>query len=306
MNILAYKNFVIKVVAAGMILLGTTFFILSACGDSKLQENKKDNEKKLTVAVSILPQKTFVKKIAGDLVDIVLLVPPGYSPANYEPAPKEMKQFSNASLYFSIGVPTEEANIMPRAKEMEELEIVNLNEKVAESYPERKLFSRERDPHIWLSPQRARAMVEIMADKMASLDPENKDKYQKNASMYISKLTSLEEELDEIFSRLENNKFIVFHPAFGYLADDFDLQMYSLEFEGKDATPGRMKEMVDLAIEEDIRVIFYQDEIDSKQSEAFAEEIGGKAVKLNPLSPHYIDNLKRMAQTMVEVLDGEK
>lgn len=257
---------------------------------------------RLTVAVSIVPQEAFVKKIAGDLVDIVLMVPPGNSPGNYEPTPQEMVRFSEASLYFALGVPTEAANILPRAEEMDGLAVISLQDEVVALYPDRELAPGRRDPHIWLSPKRARVMVDVMAQEMGQVDGANKDIYTANARAFMAELDELDRELKEIFSGLRNRKFIVFHPAFGYLADDYDLEMYALEEGGKEATPQRMQEMVDLAKNEDIRVIFYQREIDSKQTEAFAEEIGGKTVQLAPLSPNYVENLRQMGETMAAVL----
>jgi len=70
---------------------------------------------KVDVVVSILPQKTFVKKIAGDLVDVTVMVAPGSSPATYEPKPSQMKKITKAQIYFSIGVPFEKA-WLPRFK----------------------------------------------------------------------------------------------------------------------------------------------------------------------------------------------
>ena len=101
---------------------------------------------------------------------------------------------------------------------------------------------------------------------------------------------------------MSNRKFIVYHPAFGYLAEDYDLTMYSLEEEGKEATPRHLADMIDLAKSENIKAIFYQEEIDSSQSKAFAEEIGGRTIQLSPLAADYIENLKAMAQLMAEVM----
>ena len=92
-------------------------------------------------------------------------------------------------------------------------------------------------------------------------------------------------------SALENRAFIVFHPAFGYFADEYGLTMYALEDEGKEATPRRLMEMVDFARESGIRVIFYQAETDVSQAQAFAEEIGGTCVALDPLAAEYTENL---------------
>jgi zinc transport system substrate-binding protein len=76
--------------------------------------------------------------------------------------------------------------------------------------------------------------------------------------------------------------------------------MYALEEEGKEVTISRLKDMVDLAKAENINTIFYQEETDAARAKAFADEIGGKAVMLSPLSGEYIDNLKDMAAKLAE------
>lgn len=62
---------------------------------------------RVSVFVSILPQKFFVEQIGKDLIDIQVMVEPGASPATYEPKPAQMAAISKASIYFSIGVPFE-------------------------------------------------------------------------------------------------------------------------------------------------------------------------------------------------------
>ncbi|MBN2222844.1 MAG: zinc ABC transporter substrate-binding protein [Vallitaleaceae bacterium] len=247
--------------------------------------------------------QNFVEAVCGDLVDIVVLVPPGNSPANYEPTPQEVEHFNKSSLYFAIGVPTEAANILPKATEISTMKIVKLQEEVAKAYPDLEISQGQRDQHIWLSPKRVMIMIETIAHEMSLYDPNNKEIYESNAAAYIEELTRLDQELKESLQSVQNKKFIVFHPAFGYLADDYSLQMYALEEGGKEATPQRLEEMIDLAKEEAIKAIFYQAEISSKQAESFAEEIGGKTIQLAPLAPNYIENLSNMAALMKEVME---
>ncbi len=285
--------------ASIIVLIMSTLMLSAGCANEATTTTAKE---KPIVAVSIVPQKTFVEAVCGDMAEVIAMVPPGNSPANYEPTPKEMEQFSKAKLYFAIGVPTEEANIMPKAKEINEMKIIKLQEEVAKAYPDRELAPGKRDPHIWLSPRRAVVMVQSIAQEMGELDSANKEKYEENAQKYIAELEDLDKQLETALKDVENNKFIVFHPAFGYLADDYNLQMYALEQDGKEATPQRLEEMVDLAKQEKIKAIFYQAEVSSKQAEAFAEEIGGKTIQLAPLAPNYIDNLKKMAALMSEVM----
>jgi zinc transport system substrate-binding protein len=143
-------------------------------------------------------------------------------------------------------------------------------------------------------------MIEVIAEELSNLDPVNRDIYEKNASEYIKELDTLDKDIKNILNDVTNRKFIAFHPAFAYFASDYNLTMYALEEEGKEATPKHLEDMIDLANKENIKVIFYQSEIDSSQSKAFAEEIGGKTVMLSPLADNYIDNLRNMASALAE------
>jgi zinc transport system substrate-binding protein len=290
MNIkkLLRNTFGVMIILSGMLLFG--------CSNNE-QENVKED--KPIIAVTIVPEKTFVEAVCGDLAEVVVLVPPGNSPENYEPTPMIIEKFSKASLYFSIGVSTEEANILPKATD---IKTIALQDEVALTYDDRTFESGERDPHIWLSPKRVKVMIEIISREMGKLDEANKETYEKNAKAYIEQLDELDKEIKESLDGVQNKKIIVYHPAFGYLADDYSLEMYALEEEGKESTAMHLQEMIDLAKKENIKAIFYQEEIDSSQSKSFAEEIGGKTVQLSPLAADYIDNLKKMAETISEVM----
>jgi len=254
---------------------------------------------KTIIAVTIVPQKTFVEAVCGDLAEVIAMVPPGNSPENYEPTPLEMEKFSKAALYFAIGVPTEQENILPSAGDVK---VISLEDEVASVYADRTFESGERDPHIWLSPKRVKVMIAAIAEEMSELDKENEAVYHENAEAYIEQLDALDQQITAALEGVTTKKVIVYHPAFGYLADDYGLTMYALEEDGKEATAQHLQDVIDLAKAENIKVIFYQEEIDSNQAEAFAEEIGGKTMQLAPLAADYIENFKMMAETMAEVM----
>ena len=158
-------------------VLAFSFLFITGCSEKKEATSGKDS--KITIAVTVLPQKALAEAVCGDLAEVVSMVPPGNSPGNYEPTPMEMEKFSKASIFFTIGIPTETANILPKAGNMK---VVRLQEEVAAKYPDREFAPGKRDPHIWLSPKRAKTMVEVIAREMISLDKENKDTYQKKRS----------------------------------------------------------------------------------------------------------------------------
>lgn len=284
----------------GIVFLTLIFCLCLVCCGCNNQAAVDDNDGKPIIAVSIPPEAAFVKAIGGDIFEVVTMVPAGNSPSNYEPTPALKEQFSQACIYFSIGVPTEANNILPYVSP--DTKVVSLNDGIMNEYPE-LLLDGKRDPHIWLSPKRVIAMCEIINSELAQIDPENADVYQANTEAYIQQLQQLDADIREVLADIKNRKFIVFHPAFGYLADDYGLQMYALEEGGKEATAAHLQEMIDLAKDENIKIIFYQAEIDSHQSQSFAEEIGGKTIMLDPLSEDYIENMKSMAQLMAEVME---
>ena len=59
---------------------------------------------KLLAAVSIAPQAYFLKQIAGDRVDVLVMVPAGSDPHTYEPKPRQLAQLAKAALYFGVGM----------------------------------------------------------------------------------------------------------------------------------------------------------------------------------------------------------
>lgn len=276
-----------------------TCLIITATACSTTEKNSN----KPVIAVSIVPEAFFVTAICKDHARVVIMIPSGSSPENYEPSAKEVADFQDADLYFSIGVPTEETNILPKLNQ--NTKRIALNDVVSKVYDERTFISGERDPHIWLSPKRAKVMVETIRDEMIALDPSHQSEYTLNAKELLNQLDAVDLEVKAALHGVKNAAFIVYHPAFGYLADDYGLTMYALEQEGKEATPEHLKKMIDFAKENNIKVLFYQAEIDSSQSRAFAEEIGGKTAMLSPLSADYINNLRTMAKTLAEGLGNE-
>ncbi len=295
------------------LLLGV--MLLTSCGKEQI------NEDRITIAVSIVPEATFVKAVAGDLVDVMTLIPPGASPTNYQPTPKEMADFAKASVYFSIGVGAEEANILPNiVGQNKSLIIVPLAETVDQVYPPRFFGSHDeeehalegdehdhtgRDPHTWMSPKHVSVMVEQIRDTLINLDSNNEKIYRDNAEDYLKKLSRLDVDLIEAFDGLTSGRFIVMHPSLGYFADAYGLEMIAVEEEGKEASVTHLQTVIDYAVENDIHMVFYQQEFDSSQAKTIAKEIDGEVVAFEPLSANYIESMYKLRDTLMNAFEAE-
>jgi zinc transport system substrate-binding protein len=284
-----YKTF-LMVIATGLLFMN-------------LMGQAQAANSRLTVGVSIVPQASLVKAVGGNFVNVVTMVPPGNSPGNYGPTPQEIQALSQAKLYFTIGVPTEQVNILPKGKELNHtMKIVSLQAEVEKTYEPRYFSPGKRDPHLWLSPKRAIIMVTVIEKELRTIDPRHQKAYHQNAQAYIKKLNQVDRRIKQRLAGLAHKTFIVYHPAFGYFADDYDLKMVALEESGKESSAKNFQELTELAKRENIKTVFYQKEFDNKQAQALAAEIGGRIAALAPLAPDYIENLDKMAKLLANSL----
>lgn len=278
----------------GFVMMLVMILFLSACGGKNIVDNGK-----LKVAVTIEVQKGLVEAIAGDLVEVTTLVPKGGSPETFEASPQEIEKFSNADIFFAMDLPVENSKNLPAEGDFM---TVNLGDAVREKYEDLNFDEDERDHHTWLSPKRVMVMVEKIAEILIAEDPKNKDIYMENMILYLSELEALDNEISDMLEDKELRTFLIFHPALGYFADDYDLEMMALEEEGKEADPRRIGELVDLAKSKGIKAVLTTEEISSKQVEAFAEEIGGQVIVVEILGSDYIGSLKNVAREIAGIL----
>lgn len=251
------------------------------------------------VAVTVAPEAELVSAVAGEDYDVTVLIPPGSDPESYELTMKQRAGFADADVYFTIGVPAEEASLLPAVSE--KTAVVSLSEAARAVYPELSLGDG-RDPHVWLSAKRMAVMTDAVADTLSALRPDRAEVYKKNADAYKERLSAASDAAAETLSALGKKDIIVYHPAFGYFCDEYGLTMHALEEEGKEADPRRLSDMIDFARKEGIRAVFFQAESAPGQAEAFAREIDGKAIELAPLATDYIDNLCHMAELIREAM----
>lgn len=279
------KNLIIFMSGLLIILIVIIFIIY----DNKNITANDENEK-INVMVSVLPQIDFVKNIGKDKISVEAMIPPGFSPAAYEPSPEQLKKLSNADLYIKIGhIPFEKT-------QMKKLEDLNSKMKVVDSSEGIEIY--EQDPHIWLSPKLVKIQVENIYLALVKINPENKDFYENNKNEYLAELDNLDLELKRAFLKIGDKKILVFHPAFGYLARGYGFEQIAIEIDGKESSAENLVKIIDIAKKEDIKTIFVQKQFSQKSAEAIAKQIGGSVVPLDPLAEDYIENLRRIGVEM--------
>lgn len=263
------------------------------------QSGKIEKENNL-LSVSILPQKYFIERIAGDDFKVNVLIPPGASPATYEPTPMQMTGVAKSIAYLRIGhIPFEHAWLSNLIEGAGEIKLVDLSKgielvkgmavKHGDHFHEGGI-----DPHVWSSPLSVKIIAKNTLETLVAYAPEKKGEYEKNYNAFLVELAELDRMALEAFQTKQGKSFMIFHPALSYLARDYGLNQISVELDGKEPSPTHMKHLVEEAKSKGINQIFVQKQFNVENAKAIMAEIGGEVIQIDPLSEDWLSEMKRI------------
>jgi zinc transport system substrate-binding protein len=257
------------------------------------------------VFTSIPPQKWLVESLAGDLVQTGVLLPPGASPATYEPTPKQMAALDRSQLYLRIGVPFENSLLDKISSLMPELQIVDCRVGVELEPMDSSAHYHApgaTDPHIWLDPERMKIIARNTATALKDLLPVK-------APMIEERLDTLTRDLDETDHRvaaalapLTGRRVIVFHPSFGYFTRRYGLIQTAIEFDGKAPSARRLASIVEEMGTRQARALFVQPQFSRSSATRVARALDCEIIELDPLAGNYLTNLEHMARQIAGAL----
>lgn len=266
---------------------------------------------KTNIVVTVVPQKSFVEKIGGEFVEVTTMIPIGADPHNYEPKPSQMVAISKADIYMKIGLNEFETHWLPKfISQNRDMKVENVTKSVNhiklkenEEYHEHEYHhhNENEDPHIWMSPKEVKIIAKNIFEILITFDSKNKNSYKVNYEKFIKEVDEVDNRIKEILKDVPKNaKIMVFHPAFGYFARDYNLKQHSIEFEGKEPKPKMLIKLIKEAKEVGIKVIITEPEFSDKTAKVIAKEIGAKVESISPLSLNWAENLIELAKAVAK------
>jgi zinc transport system substrate-binding protein len=254
--------------------------------------------------VSIVPQKFLVEQICGDKFQVHVLLPPGANHETYEPTPGDMAGLREATLYFTIGYLDFELNWLPRiASSQQGLKVINTSKGISlieghHDNPDQK--GRGIDPHTWLSPANAKIQARTIADELVRNDSSHASYYLQNLDRFGKLADSIDQQIRNRLANCPGKSFLIFHPALAYFAREYGLDQVSIEFEGKEPSAARLRELIDIARAKNIRTILVSREFDTRNAEAIASEINARIIVFDPMLADWPGNLVHLAELIAE------
>lgn len=257
---------------------------------------------KIRVTTTIFPPYDFVREIAGDNVELTMLLPPGSESHSYEPSPKDIITIQSSDVFIYVGgesdewingilnsMNTDNMKIIPLIKAVDavEEEIVPGMEDEHESEEEGAVEEKtpELDEHVWTSPKNAISIVRRISDVLIEADAPRASIYADKAKAYIERLSGL----DRAFLEVVNNasrKTIIFADRFPfrYLVDAYGLSYYAA-FPGcsteTEASVATVVFLIDKINAEKIPVVFHIELSNEKMADTISESTGVKKMLMH-------------------------
>ncbi len=267
---------------------------LAGCGG----KNKEDARPVLTV--SIEPQRKMLEELVGERYRVVTLLSAGADPENFEPTMSQRIDLSESQALFTVGHLAFEPLLAREAGSGTRVVDTSLGIEVvtgthAHAHGD---VHDEADPHVWTSMRNAKVMAGNMLQALVELDPDHADEYQARYEGMSQRLDSLDRAVAATIGEGGARAFAIWHPSLSYFARDYGLHQIAVGQENREVSAAKMKDIIDEAKDDSVRVFFAQKAYDTRQAEGISAEIGARTVTIDPLAYEWETELIQAANAL--------
>ena len=240
----------------------------SSTASTKSETKTDDANKKFSVVCTIFPEYDWIRQLVGDKKDnyeITYLLDKGVDLHSYQPTAEDIAKIANCDLFVYVGGESDGwVDDALKESKNDKMQVVNLLETLGKNVKPEEVVEgmqeedehdhdhddkdhddkdhdhedadhdhdheeeTEYDEHVWLSLRNATALVNTLAEKLQTIDPENKDYYATTAADYTAKLGDLDSRYLATIKKAKV-KTVLFGDRFPfrYLVDDYGLKYYA-------------------------------------------------------------------------------
>jgi zinc transport system substrate-binding protein len=292
------------------------------------------------VVASIKPVHSLVSAVMEGVAKPNLLVEGAASPHTYSLKPSQAKQLQDADIVFWMSHDLEaflENSIENIAQSAVSVPLIESHNLTKLSFREGGAFDAhghddhddkhddhddkhddhddkhddhdETDPHVWLDPQNAKALVHEIEEQLAKIDPENAEVYEANASIVMKKLDKLTNEIDVDLKPIRSRGYVVFHDAYQYFEKRFGISAIGSITVSPEVMPGaeRVRELQEKVRELDATCVFSEPQFQPKLVATVTENTNAGTGVLDPLGASLEDSPElyfKLIRNMANSLKG--
>lgn len=280
-------------------------------------------QEKIRVLASFSILGDLVREVGGDRVEVSTLVGVNTDMHGFQPTPGDAKAVANAKLVVINGLGLEGwADRLVKSANYKGARLVASKgvkalsaETEGAGHNHKHTHSDRYDPHAWQEVANVKIYVANIRDALASVDPEGKEAYTRNATAYLQKLDALEAEVQQMFAGLseKERRAITSHDAFHYFGDAYGIEFLAAQGAGGETQPSArdVARLIQQIRKEGVKAVFLENISNPRVVEQISREtkvkIGGTLYS-DALSdakgpaPTYIDLVRHNAKTIAAAL----
>lgn len=261
------------------------------------------------LVASVPPQAWLLKQLVGDDAEVSSIIQPGQDAHTFDPSPREMERLSRASVVFTTGLEFETRIVGTLKKNRPGLEVVDLRSGLklrsleAHYHDPSAPHVHEKgnpDPHIWLGPEEVQRQVDTMRAVLLRLFPTKVADIEARHQRLTSQIAAVKRQLDALLEPIRGQTILVYHPAFGYLCDTYDLTQLPIEAGGKEPSPRLLNKSIDEALKRNVSVVFAQPEYEQTAAQAIARALGARVVTVTDLGEDWPELMVGIASAFAQ------
>ena len=260
--------------------LSVAAILLGACSSGESAKTKGTNKPSIVVTYSVLGD--IVEQLVGDLATVIVVIPDGQDPHEFQPSAKDVETLNNASIVVSNGLDFEEGLLDPLATAVSAgIPEFRLGENVAT-----RVLDGGADPHLWLSPAK---FLEAIPALTAAIEMATGLDLADQSVAITSQLTEIDAQVASILSGI-TCKLVSGHDEMGYFADRYGCTVIGAIVPSfsttSEASAGELAKLKDQIAQHNVKAIFTGLGTPQEVANQLAKETGVKAVSL---STHYLN-----------------
>ncbi len=237
------------------------------------------------VAATIPPLADIVRQVAGDDLEVVLILPPGASPHTFEPTAGIVRKLAGARTIFAIGHGLDDwAAALGRAAGAGPVTVADAGIALARNAGGRDTTSSV-DPHYWLSCANAKQIAATVQARLAALFPERAGALEARRAVFAARLDAADAEIRAMLAPLASRDIATFHDGFRYFARAYNLHIVAVfePYPGREPGPRFVREFESEIRRTGVRALFSEPQLPVDLLEPIAHDLKVTLSFLDPL-----------------------
>lgn len=219
-----------------------------------------------------------VRSVAGDTVDVEVLIPPGADPHDFEPSAAQAARLRNAALIVADGLGLEER--LGAAIDGARRDGVTVLELGPALEPVDVPGTDHPDPHVWLDPDRWARAAPLVADALATTTGGDRSGFDARAAAWSSDARAAGAEARRILDVIPpgDRLLVTNHDALEYFANRFGLKVIGVVVPGgstlAEPSAADISRLAAVVRSSGVRAVFTENTTSARLMQMLAKEVG--------------------------------